>query len=259
MSPDQTVLRVRIDRGRWLRGTTEATLRNPKSGHECIVGSIARAAGIPAKRIEKHNRISATSDQRIPAVLHEFDADPHDTPWTEDPRAPERRFSCRYLLYTINDDPLLGNAAREHMLTAVAAQISIELSFTGTALPPHAIPPTTDGRAGQAAISRGDRSDKPARRLQFGQKRPHPRRRLAAAGRDKTRSRLRPGDRLGLRLRPAAQRRLRAERRGTAHGARHGHRPDHRRRLSRTRPLNRAHRRIRKSAGGNHAWRRRQQ
>ena len=167
MSPDQTVLRVRIDRGRWLRGTTEATLRNPKSGHECIVGSIARAAGIPAKRIEKHNRISATSDQRIPAVLHEFDADPHDTPWTEDPRAPERRFSCRYLLYTINDDPLLGNAAREHMLTAVAAQISIELSFTGTALPPHAIPPTTDGRAGQAAISRGDRSDKPARRLQL--------------------------------------------------------------------------------------------
>ena len=167
MSPDQTVLRVRIDRGRWLRGTTEATLRNPKSGHECIVGSIARAAGIPAKRIERHSRISATSDQRIPAVLHEFDTDLHDTSWTEDPRAPERRFSCRYLLYSINDDPLLGNAAREHMLTAVAARIGIELSFTGTALPPHAIPPTTDGRAGQAAISRGDRSDKPARRLQL--------------------------------------------------------------------------------------------
>ena len=167
MSPDQTVLRVRIDRGRWLRGTTEATLRNPKSGHECIVGSIARAAGIPAKRIEKHSRISATSDQPIPAVLHEFDTDLHDTSWTADPRAPERRFSCRYLLYSINDDPLLGNAAREHILTAVAARIGIELSFTGTALPPHAIPPTTDGRAGQAAISRGDRSDKPTRRLQL--------------------------------------------------------------------------------------------
>ncbi len=167
MSPDQTVLRVRTDRSRWVRGTTEATLRNPQSGHECIVGSIARAAGVPAKSLEKHCRLSATRDQSLPAVLHEFDTDFHDTSWTEDPRAPERRFSCRYLLYSINDDPLLGDAAREHMLTTVAARIGIELSFTGTALPPHAIPPTTDGRAGQAAISRGDRSDKPARCLQL--------------------------------------------------------------------------------------------
>ena len=64
------------------------------------------------------------------------------------------------------------------MLTTVAARIGIELSFTGTALPPHAIPPTMDGRAGQAAISRGDRSDMPARCLQLAKKRPHARRRL---------------------------------------------------------------------------------
>ncbi|MCY4632944.1 MAG: hypothetical protein OXG04_00270 [Acidobacteria bacterium] len=167
MTSGQTVLHVRIDRGRWLRGTICTALRNPVSGHECIVGITARAAGVPAERLEKHCRISPTRDQPLPASLREFDTNRHDATWTEDPRAPERRFPCRYLLYSINDDPLLGNAAREHMLTAVAARIGIELSFTGTALPPHAIPPTTDGRAGQAAISRGDRSDKPARRLQL--------------------------------------------------------------------------------------------
>lgn len=52
------------------------------------------------------------------------------------------------------------------MLTAVAAEIGIELSFTGKRLPPHAVAPTTDGRARQAAISRGERADSPARRLQ---------------------------------------------------------------------------------------------
>ena len=72
-----------------------------------------------------------------------------------------------YLLYGINDDPLLGDAARERMLTAVAAGIGIELTFTGTPLPPHAVPPTTDGRAGQAALSRGERTGNPARRLQL--------------------------------------------------------------------------------------------
>jgi len=53
------------------------------------------------------------------------------------------------------------------MLTAVAAGIGIELTFTGTTLPPHAVPPTTDGRAGQAALSRGHRTGNPARRLQL--------------------------------------------------------------------------------------------
>ena len=166
-TPGHTVLRVRIDRGRWLRGAICTTLRNPHSGHECIVGSIARAAGIPAKRLEKNGRISAASDQRFPAALQQFDTDLHYTTWTEDPRAPERRFSCRYLLYSINDDALLGDAARERMLTAVAARIGIELSFTGTALPPHAIPPTTEGRARRAAIARGEHSSSPTRRLQL--------------------------------------------------------------------------------------------
>ena len=152
MTPDQAVLRVRVDRGRWLRGATEATLRNPDTCHECIVGTIARAAGIPTDRIEKQCRISAMLDQPLPAVLHEFDKDRNDTSWTEDPRAPERRFPSRYLLYAINDDPLLGDTVRERMLTTVAAGIGIELTFTGAPLPPHAIPPTTDGRARHGAI-----------------------------------------------------------------------------------------------------------
>ena len=167
MTPGQTVLHVGIDRARWLRGAICTTLRNPVSCHDCIVGIIERAAGVATEHLEKHGRLSRTRDQPLPASLREFDTDLHYTTWTEDPRAPERRFSCRYLLYSINDDPLLGDAARERMLTAVAARIGIELSFAGTALPPHAIPPTTDGRAGQAAISRGARSDKPARRLQL--------------------------------------------------------------------------------------------
>ena len=167
MTPDQTGLRVRIDRGRWLRGATDATLRNPDTCHECIVGSIARAAGIPAERLEKHCRVSAMPGRPLPAVLREFDKDRNNASWTEDPRAPERRFPSRYLLYAINDDPLLGDAARERMLTAVAAGIGIELTFTGTPLPPHAVPPTTDGRAGQAALSRGYRSGDPARRLRL--------------------------------------------------------------------------------------------
>ena len=167
MTPEQTVLRVRIDRGRWLRGAICTTLRNPVSGHECIVGIIARAAGVPTERLETNCRLSQTRDQPLPASLHQFDTNLHDTSWTEDPRAPERRFSCRYLLYSINDDALLGDAAREHMLTAVAARIGIELSFAGTALPPHAMPPTTDGRARRAAISCGERTSSPARRLQL--------------------------------------------------------------------------------------------
>ncbi|MYK88310.1 MAG: hypothetical protein F4018_08160 [Acidobacteria bacterium] len=95
--------------------------------------------------------------QPLPAVLHEF----------KDPRAPERRSPAWALLYRINDDPLLGDAARELMLTAVAAEIGIELTFTGTPLPPHAIPPTTDGRAMQGAVSRGERTGRPARRLRL--------------------------------------------------------------------------------------------
>lgn len=166
MTPDQAVLRVPIDRSRWLRGTLDSTLRNPDTCHECIVGTIARTAGIPADRLEKHCRISAMPDQPLPTVLHEFDKNRTDTSWTEDPRAPERRFPSRYLLYAINDDPLLGDAARERMLAAVAAGVGIELTFTGTTLPPHAVPPTTDGRTGQAAISRGERTARPARRLQ---------------------------------------------------------------------------------------------
>ena len=144
MTPGQAALRVRIDRRRWLRGARDATLRNPDSCHECTVGSIARAAGIPAERLDNQCRISALDGQTI-----------------------ERRCSCRYLLYSINDDPLLGDAARERMLTAVAARIGIELTFTGRALPPHAVAPTTEGRARQAAISRGDRTDSPARPLQL--------------------------------------------------------------------------------------------
>ena len=162
---NQAVLHVQVDRSRWLRGATDATLRNPDSGHECIVGAIARAAAIPIDRIERHPRISAIPGEELPAALHEFDTTRNDTSWTEDPRAPERRFPSRYLLYAINDDPLLGDAARERMLTAVAAGIGIELTFTGTPLPPHAIAPTTDGRARQAAISRGHLTGKPARRL----------------------------------------------------------------------------------------------
>lgn len=167
MTPDQALLRVRVDRGRWLRGATDATLRNPDTCHECIVGAIARAAGIPADRLEKHCRISAMPDQPLPTVLHEFDTNRNDTTWTEDPRTPERRFPSRYLLYAINDDPLLGDTARERMLTEVAAGIGIELTFTGTPLPPHAIAPTTDGRARQAAISRGERTDRLARHLRM--------------------------------------------------------------------------------------------
>lgn len=167
MTPGQAALRVRIDRRRWLRGARDATLRNPDSGHECIVGTIARAAGIPAERLDNQCRISALDGQPLPTVLHEFDTHRNNTSCTEDPRAPERRCSCRYLLYSINDDPLLGDAARERMLTAVAARIGIELTFTGGALPPHAVAPTTDGRARQAAISRGERTDSPARRLQL--------------------------------------------------------------------------------------------
>ena len=167
MTPDQSVLRVQIDRSRWLRGAVEATLRNPDSGHECVVGTIARAAGIPAYRIEKQCRISAMPDRPLPAVLHEFDKNRNDASWTDDPRAPERRFPSRYLLYAINDDPLLGDAARERMLTAVASGIGIALTFTGTPLPPHAIPPTTDGRARQAAVSGGYRTGQRERRLQL--------------------------------------------------------------------------------------------
>ncbi|MCY4121363.1 MAG: hypothetical protein OXG72_10640 [Acidobacteria bacterium] len=167
MTADEPVLRVRIDRGRWLRGAIEATLRNPDTCHECIVGAIARAAGIPKERIEKHTRISRMRGEQLPAVLHEFDVNRNDTSWTEDPRNSERRFPARYLLYAINDDPLLGDVARERMLTPVAAGIGIELTFTGTRLPPHAIPPTTKGRARQGAVSRGYRTGHPARRLRL--------------------------------------------------------------------------------------------
>lgn len=167
MTPDQAVLHVGIDRGRWLRGAPDGTLRNCDTGHECVVGSIARTAGIRADRLEKHCRISAMRNQPLPTVLHEFYTNRNDATWTEDPRTPERRFPSRYLLYAINDDPLLGDTAREQMLTEVAAGIGIKLTFTGTPLPPHAIAPTTDGRARQAAISRGERSDTPARRLQL--------------------------------------------------------------------------------------------
>lgn len=168
MTPGQAALRVRIDRRRWLRGAKDATLRNPDSCHECIVGTIARAAGIPAERLDNQCRILALDGGHpIPAVLHEFVTHRNDTFCTEDPRAPERRYSCRYLLYSTNHDPLLGDAARERMLTAVAARIGIELTFTGRALPPHAVAPTTDGRARQAAISRGERTDSPPRRLQL--------------------------------------------------------------------------------------------
>ena len=165
MTPNQTVLHVQVDRSRWLRGARDATLRNPDSCHECIVGTISRAAGIPTERLDNQCRISALDGQPIPAVLHEFVTHRNDTFCTDDPRAPERRCSCRYLLYSINDDPLLGDTARERMLTAVASRIRIELTFTGTPLPPHAVAPTTDGRARKAAISRGHLTGRPARRL----------------------------------------------------------------------------------------------
>jgi len=200
MTPSQTVLHVRIDRRRWPRGAICTTLRNPVSGHECIVGITARAAGVAAEYLEKHCQIFPTRDQPLPASLREFDTNRRNASWTEDPRAPERRFACRYLLYTINDDPLLGDAGRERMLTAVAARIGIELSFTGTALPPHAIPPTIDGRARRAAISRHEGSSSPGRRLQSVQQRPHPGPQLASAERDHPRSRRRPGGHLGLRV-----------------------------------------------------------
>lgn len=167
MTPDQAVLHVGIDRGRWLRGAPDGTLRNCDTGHECVVGSIARTAGIRADRLEKHCRISAMRNQPVPTVLHEFYTNRNDATWTEDPRTPERRFPSRYLLYAINDDPLLGDTAREQMLTEVAAGIGIKLTFTGTPLPPHAIAPTTDGRARQAAISRGERTDRLARHLRM--------------------------------------------------------------------------------------------
>ena len=162
---NQTVLRVRIDRGRWLRGSADATLRNPNTGHECAVGTIARAAGIPADRLDRHCRISTVDYRPLPPTLREFDQTRNDAAWTKDPRAPERRFPAWALLHRLNDDPLLGGATRERMLTEVAAGIGIDLAFTGKALPPHAIPPTTDGRARQAAISRGDPTGRPARRL----------------------------------------------------------------------------------------------
>lgn len=165
MTPDQTGLHVQVDRSRWLRGATDATLRNPDSGHECIVGTTARVAGIPIHDLDRYSRISALADRQVPAALNEFRTHRQNASCTEDPRAPERRLSCRYLLYSINDDPLLGDAARERMLTAVAARIGIRLSFTGTPLPPHAVAPTTDGRARKAAISRGHLTGTPARRL----------------------------------------------------------------------------------------------
>lgn len=164
---NEAALRVRIDRNRWLRGAPDATLRNPDTGHECVVGTIARTAGIPVDQLDNRGRIAEIGSHPIPAVLHEFDRNRNDTSWTADPRAPERRFPTWALLHRINDDPLLGDATRERMLTEVAAGIGIALTFTGTALAPHAIPPTTDGRARQAAISRGECSGRPARRLRF--------------------------------------------------------------------------------------------
>lgn len=167
MTPDQAVLRVGIDRSHWLRGSPDATLRNPDTGHECVIGSIARSAGIPVDQLDNHGRIAAIDGHPIPGVLHEFDKNRNDTSLTADPRATERRSPAWALLHRINDDPLLGDAARELMLTAVADVIGIALSFTGTPLPPHAIPPTADGRAVQGAVSRGDRTGTPARRLRL--------------------------------------------------------------------------------------------
>lgn len=162
-----TRLQVLINRNRWLRGTRDGALRNRDSGHECAVGSIARAAGIPARRLEGRSRISVLEEQQLPAMLHEFDKNRNDATWVKDPRAPERRIPSAYLLYSINDDPLLGGAARERMLTATAATIAIELQFCNVCLPPHAIAPTTDGRARQGAISRGERTDRPPRRVEI--------------------------------------------------------------------------------------------
>lgn len=161
------VLRVRIDRGRWMRGVTCTTLRNAVSCHECIVGITARAAGVPTRHTEKKPTLCGTDVQPLPAALRELDTSRKATCWTDDPRAPERRTRCRDLLYAINDDPLLGDAARERMLTAIAARMGIELTFTGTALPPHAIPPTIDGRGRQGAAARGERTGSPVRRLQL--------------------------------------------------------------------------------------------
>ena len=169
-------MNVEIDRSRWLRGNNEGSmLRNPKSCHECCVGTIGRSAGIPAQRLESKPFIGGMDPAHVPRSLHEFIPcepgltradDPREAPGTKKNRRRRReRKLVSDLMYSVNDDAALDDAAREGMLTALAASIGIRLTFTGEALPRHAVRPTGDGRTGQAAISRGHQRPHPPVRL----------------------------------------------------------------------------------------------
>ena len=237
MTPDQAVLRVRVDRGRWLRGATDATLRNPDTCHECIVGTIARTAGIPAERLEKHCRISQWTTSRSPPSCTSSTRTATTSPG---PGPASARTAVPVPVPAVRHQR--RPAARRHRARADAhrrrRRIGIELSFTGTPLPPHAIPPTTDGRARQGAISRGYLSSSPHGGCDW----PRASSPSTVRGERWTRprwcstpTRKRPG----RRLRPAAQLRLRARRRRAASRARRRDRTRHRRRLPRAGTLKR--------------------
>ena len=159
-------MHVEIDRGRWLRGASDgSTLRNPASCHECCVGTIGRIAGIPAERLETRSFIAGMDAALVPRSLREFLPSEPGLTYVDDPRnendtkkrrrGREKQTLVSDLLYSVNDDAALDDGTRERMLTALAAGIGIRLTFTGKALPRHATPPSGEGRAGQAAISRG--------------------------------------------------------------------------------------------------------
>lgn len=147
-SPTGTLLEVRVDRSRWLRGTgryTGSMLKQRVSGHMCCMGFACRSAGHGDDQIHDIRSVQEMVRRRNVVAHKSLDAfvDPDSKAKQRylhvDPRAHrpgDRIQPVAELIYGVNDDASIDDATRERHLKHLGLSAGIRFEFTGERLPP---------------------------------------------------------------------------------------------------------------------------